>query len=324
MGYYQLLNSRNATESSFTGAGNVYTTTDLGIFGADAIFSYITNTTDLTDIQRSLFLATPYFAKKSTDWTFKAGAILGSEFGNSSAFHFYPFFDGHYNLVDNYLILFAHVGGGVTPVTYKNISDENPFINPQSQFLNTNNAIIINGGLRGTLSHGTSFGVTAGFNKIKDMPLYVKDTTNKIPSFLLVYDNVNVFSIHGELAQQVYEKWRLTLKLDYNNYSTTSEARAWYQPAFKMALATTYNIANKFLLTADIFTHSERYIKTFDALGERKIDGLFDLNFGIDYRYSKIFSLFAHFNNISAYRYYAWEDYPTQRFNIMAGLSFSF
>ena len=50
--------------------------------------------------------------------------------------------------------------------------------------------------------------------------------------------------------------------------------------------------------------------------------GIVDINLGAEYRYSKMLSFFVNFNNIANTRYYRWEKYPSQRFNLMAGLTF--
>ena len=52
------------------------------------------------------------------------------------------------------------------------------------------------------------------------------------------------------------------------------------------------------------------------------LDGVGDFNLGIEYRYTKMLSFFAKFNNIANMRYYRWERYPSQRFNLMIGLTF--
>jgi outer membrane receptor protein involved in Fe transport len=73
-----------------------------------------------------------------------------------------------------------------------------------------------------------------------------------------------------------------------------------------------------------VFAFSSRYAKVYEPAGEKKLKGFVDANLGIDYRYSKIFSLFLNFNNIGAVRYYYWDNYPSQRFNLLGGLTYSF
>ena len=52
------------------------------------------------------------------------------------------------------------------------------------------------------------------------------------------------------------------------------------------------------------------------------LTGIVDANLGAEYRYSKMLSFFVNINNIANTRYYRWEKYPNQRFNLMAGLTF--
>jgi len=56
----------------------------------------------------------------------------------------------------------------------------------------------------------------------------------------------------------------------------------------------------------------------------KELKGIFDANLGLEYRYTKKLSAFINFNNIGAVRYQRWEDYPTQRFNVLGGLTYSF
>ena len=49
---------------------------------------------------------------------------------------------------------------------------------------------------------------------------------------------------------------------------------------------------------------------------------LFNVNFGAEYRYSKILSFWTKINNLSN-SYYEWTYYPTQRFLFMVGFTYS-
>ncbi|MFN6038885.1 MAG: hypothetical protein ACK452_10500, partial [Bacteroidota bacterium] len=56
--------------------------------------------------------------------------------------------------------------------------------------------------------------------------------------------------------------------------------------------------------------------------GPKNLTGIADINIGAEYRYSKFLSAFINLNNLGNFRYYRWENYPTQRFNFMVGFSF--
>ena len=66
-------------------------------------------------------------------------------------------------------------------------------------------------------------------------------------------------------------------------------------------------------------------MKAHDHFGrEVTLKGGFDWSAGLEYRFFKRWSAFVNLNNLIAYRYYRWYDYPTYRFNVMAGITFSF
>jgi hypothetical protein len=52
--------------------------------------------------------------------------------------------------------------------------------------------------------------------------------------------------------------------------------------------------------------------------------GYFDGNISVDYRYSKVLSVFLNLNNFTASKYARWYNYPSYGFSAMAGLTWSF
>ena len=84
----------------------------------------------------------------------------------------------------------------------------------------------------------------------------------------------------------------------------------------------------KIIIKADVYVIGDQY-----ALTQIKDNNVYktepillksvgNINLGAEYRYSKMLSFFANFNNIANMRYYRWEKYPSQRFNLMVGLTF--
>jgi outer membrane receptor protein involved in Fe transport len=92
-----------------------------------------------------------------------------------------------------------------------------------------------------------------------------------------------------------------------------------------------YNIGDKFLVKLDLFYWGERSgaIVTENAdlskkIISQKLDPFVDLNFGIDYRYSKNFSAFIQINNIANGRYQRFANYPVYGINFLGGFTFTF
>ncbi len=120
----------------------------------------------------------------------------------------------------------------------------------------------------------------------------------------------------------------------YNNYFLDNETEPWHKPELEITLSADYNMQEKIRVKAELFTTSKTYARTFETVVSGnttavtevpvKLDGLFDLNLGLEYRYSKLLSGFINFNNILGQRYYRWYNYPSYRFNVMLGITYSF
>ena len=83
----------------------------------------------------------------------------------------------------------------------------------------------------------------------------------------------------------------------------------------------------------DLFYLGNQFAKTFEAdttattgtkVVAKELNGVFDANIGLEYRYNKKLGFFLNVNNIASVRYMRYMNYPTQRFNLMGGLSYSF
>jgi hypothetical protein len=136
--------------------------------------------------------------------------------------------------------------------------------------------------------------------------------------------------VRGEVGYQMREKIRFNLSGDYYNYKMTTELRAWYMPQTKFTLTGNYNISDKIIIKVDLFYLDNQYAKTTMPDGTvvaMLISNMFDANLGGEYRYNKKLGFFINFNNftnVNDFRYYRYSNYPIQKFNMMAGLSYSF
>ena len=115
-------------------------------------------------------------------------------------------------------------------------------------------------------------------------------------------------------------------------YQLDNELHPWHKPSMELTLSGNYNLRDKIVARADIFYIGKRYARAFRYDGfapgtitdAKELAGVADINLGFEYRYTKILSAFLNFNNIGAFRYYRWDNYPTQRFNLLGGIAFSF
>ena len=136
------------------------------------------------------------------------------------------------------------------------------------------------------------------------------------------------------MTYQKLEKIKLILGANYYNYDPSNEIKAWHRPDFKIALSGIYDLGDKIIVRADLFYIGQQYAKTSNIVATNNtititdaaetLKGVFDANIGVEYRYTKKLSAFINFNNIGSAKYERWQDYPTQRFGVLGGLTYAF
>ena len=141
--------------------------------------------------------------------------------------------------------------------------------------------------------------------------------------FMVVYDDITLLNLHGEFSLRPSDSWKIFLKGNYYNYTLVREDRPWNKPAFDLSLLARYNMSDKILLNVGIAAIGERYYENFNPTLEETLPLTIDPNLGLEYRYSKLLSFWARFNNLAAQKYYQYHNYPSYRFRAMLGLTYA-
>lgn len=278
----------------------------------------------------------PHISTTAQNWQFDVGIGLYINTFPDTKFHFYPKAEFKYNVVENIIIPYVGISGGLKSNNLNSFYNENPFINTQTLLTqNSNQKYDIFGGVRGSFSSKLTFNTSFSRQKIEGMPLYVKDLSNPIENqFMLEYDTVTFNKITGELAYQKLEKFKILFGANYFMYDVKNATEAWHKPAVKISLGGVYDLADKIVVRADLFYFGKQYAKDYETIVTnntvttteiaQELKGIFDANLSIEYRYTKKLSAFINFNNIASQAYERWQDYPTQKFNVLGGLTYSF
>jgi hypothetical protein len=274
----------------------------------------------------------PSFAANGKKWHADMG-VTGTldNFKNVSRFYFYPQLNLHYDIYENLVIPYVGANGGLVKNSFRSLSRENAFVDTTFNFQNTNNKYNLFGGLRGNLSSKTSYDAKLTYSQYDNLHFFVMDYSgaNQIYNrFDVLYDQASVLTVGGQLKYQTREKLNIIAKGNYYVYKTKNLTRAYHKPDYDLTFSTIYNMQSKFLIRADLFFFGQQWALTqttengITSLKPKQINGWADLNLEIEYRYSKMLSFFARFNNLANQRYYRWERYPSQHFNFMLGLTF--
>lgn len=285
----------------------------------------------------------PSYQIKEKDLTVNFGAsfyYLNDIEEGGNKFYIYPKINASYRLVDNVLIAYGGVEGGLIQNSYFSFAQENPFVSPSLQITPTDQ--LYNGfiGLKGKLSNNMSYNVKGSYFSEKSKALFKSNPTfiNAIDndsyyhgnSFRVLYDDVTTFSLFGEINVDVNRNFTLGLKAEYFTYDMEDQAEAWNLPDFKSSLFMDYQIDKHWFAGANLFYVGERKdeVNLIDFISSTSeveaIESYFDANAHVGYKINQQFSVYVKANNIANQDYQRYYNYPVQSIQFLAGATYKF
>lgn len=334
--YNQTGNSSGNQEYNVRFNGNVKQFKNNELYNLDVILDY--NQYDFNQDNTIIGLR-PQISTIGEKFRINAGLGVYVNAANSADFHFYPLAEIKYNVIDDILVPYLGVNGQIERVNYGSLTTENLFVAEDINFRNTNEKYNLYAGLRGTLSKKFSFNLSGSLRKTDDAYLYVQQpNTNGSLSkeYFLVFDEIQELGFKGEFAYTVNDKLKIYGLANYTSYSQEEQQEAWHKPELKASVSASYNLKSKILVKADLIYFGEQFARGEQVVNQTlvatndveynvvKLDGIFDANLNVEYRYTKRLSAFVQFNNIAGINYEKYKDYPTQGFNVWGGFTYGF
>ncbi|HPE54764.1 MAG TPA: hypothetical protein P5514_05015 [Bacteroidales bacterium] len=297
---------------------------------------YLNNDTINGSFNSGLTTIAPYYSLQFDQYLFRVGVNTAIQSDSGVSVHVYPELRLEVKVVEDYLITYAGIDGRMEQNSLRSFSDENPFINSAlpKQFTNYKSRQF--GGLKGRITKYLDYNVSFMNSTISDMPLFVNDTASVIApglnnQFTVIYDRVKYTRLLAEFGFHYKSKFNAILSGQYNNYFLDNEDKAWHKPGLELKLATEYTMQEKILLRLEILNRSSSYAKLYETEANdeikvvaQKINGFTDVNLGVEYRYNQALSGFISMNNLLSQRQYLWYNYPSYRFNVLLGATYSF
>lgn len=289
------------------------------ILGAD-VSNYIPTSRD--DNEREIIKIGAAYTFNDDNWKLKAGINFAfGEVAIGKQFDFYPLIYTEKRLYKHALIFYTSWSRTLKLNTYKNFIAENPaiYIDPILKNSRVEDRIA---GFKGAFKNLT---YNARFtNKIvRDMPLYVNDSTNT-SRFDVVYEKtLFVYNINAEVGFNWTKYFKTQLTVDYRIFEPTFEEKAWNLAALDLNLSASYNLKNKIFFDLELYALLGAWAKNKEGKAEI-LKGTVDINLAVNYKYSKNLSMFIKLNNLAhskQARYYNYNDYG---FNGLIGAKFEF
>lgn len=284
----------------------------------------------------------PTYQLTEDDLTLNLGVNIvymnNTEAGDSDLY-IYPNITATYRLVDELMIAFGGLEGGLKQNSYYDFAQENPFVSPTLFVAPTDQKYNASVGLKGKLSNSIGYSVSGNYLNERNKALYsanpvligATEDYHYGNSFGMVYDDVKTISFAGELNVDVNRNFKLGVKAEYFSYNTDNQAEAWNLPDLKGSLFLDYQIDANWFAGAGLFYVGERKDQFFvsgSLVAPPKetltLDSYFDANAHVGYRLNEQLSFYLKANNIANQDYERWLNTPVQGIQVLAGATYQF
>ena len=290
----------------------------------------------------------PSIVVNKNNWAVNVGASVFYSVDNensSSKLFVYPQVNASLKVVGDFMILYTGIEGSLDQNSYRDFSNENPFVSPTLAIAPTDKQFDFFAGLKGKLSNNVSYTLRGSVQNEKNKPLFVSNQFNMFAtnsesyqfgnSFGIVYDDIKTMNLFGEIKADYTKNVSIGLNASYSRFFTTYQEEAWNLPNLKLGATINVNITKKWFAGANVFYIGERkdlvYIQSMITIfppayypETTNLKSYFDANFNIGYNHSDRLTGFLKFNNIANQSYQKWMNYPVQGFQVVLGASYKF
>ena len=321
-------------ETAFTLSGGLSKNLSKFQIGANGLLDFTTSKDLAYSLQNHIFNVNPFIKLDGEKFKLTAGINYVAEFGTNSKSNLFPNASIDFSLIKNYLGLFAKLDGNVNKTRLKDVSYINPFINENIDIRNQIEKFNITGGIKGTLAANVGYKAYVSYKNIDNFAYFVNDSTRK-ETFNLEYEtgNTSVLGITGEINIKFSDIARIDGKLELNQYNLKHELNAWHHPSVRLSSNTSFKIAKKVKLDADLYFQGETKAKEYyfdpgastnPQFNVKTLKAFADLGVGAEYQHNKRMAAFIKVNNLFGADYQRYLYYPNFGFNILGGVSYGF
>lgn len=291
------------------------------------------------------FGVSPSFAVRKDNWNINIGASifysLDTKQSDNQLF-FYPQVNASLKVVDDWMIFYAGLDGGLEQNSYRDFSNVNSFLSPNLIIAPTNKQFDIYAGLKGKLSNYVSYNLKGSYVSERNKGLFLSNSYNENilvqeefkygNSFGVVYDNIKTLGFFGELKADFSKNITFGINGTVNSFTSDIQQEAWNLSSIQLGTNLSVNITKKWYAGADVFFVGKRKdliqkIDLVSLLPEMKVqnlDSYLDANAHVGYKYNERFTAFLRLNNIANQAYQKWMNYPVQSFQVMLGGNYKF
>ncbi|MBN7812032.1 TonB-dependent receptor [Algoriphagus sp. H41] len=289
--------------------------------------------------KRNYFSIRPRISYDYEAFRFTAGLNLVSENDSladkDSDFHIFPVLQASYQFADEFGF-FASFSGDVQRNTYFSFVNENPYLGPSEQLLNTINNYQIEGGVEGQFQEAFHYRAGVKVSRFNQLHFFANSLTDTA-RFEIVYDDKStVANINAELGFKLSEFYSLGSRLDLYQYELNTQQEAWHRPVWELRINNQVTPVERLVVQANLnfmggVKARGEAIPTADLIpvpsGFYEVETLktiADLQLKASYGITDRIGIFAEGNNILNGNNARWLNYPVRGIQLIGGASFKF
>ncbi|MEK0441984.1 MAG: hypothetical protein RL403_962 [Bacteroidota bacterium] len=320
-------------ELGFEGKGTYRPSKDLS--GTVALTYFTTDTQDREyDLNRNYLSLRPEGTYRWGDFNFIAGFVLVSENDSVEAYQpgirLFPVIKSAYQIGEN-LSVNAAISGDVQRNTYRTFVQENPFLGPSEQLLNTVTKLSFSAGVEGLVSDKLVYRAGIDLRRQSNLHFFVNSYADT-SRFELVYDqDATVFQFNSSVELSLTEKYTLTTQVDFFHYNLSNQQVAWHRPSWTLQMNQRFAPFKKLNLQANLQVMGGLQARGFGVIETKpvqaevvKLPALVDLQFNLDFAVTSRLAVFASGSNLLNRSNSRWMNYPVRGIQGVGGLSFKF
>jgi hypothetical protein len=297
----------------------------------DADYSFYLNQDLLaTDYVMDIGLV-PAIVLDGSFYYLKAGVRLNLDMGDSTRFQLYPAIQAKLFLLESAVEIYSNFGGGLRRLSFKNLTDRNPYVNSILPLHWENTQFNYFGGFKAAFNQNFELHFGVVYQIISDKSFFVTDRSLLLNNrFTLDFDDVQLFQFTAEAAYKFNELIGLHLNYSMNEFTMSNLAQPWHEPLSVLKTRLDANPMPKISLQAEIIAGGKRYAPNYVISNNITVEEVvelapyFDLNIGAEYRFNERFTSFVTLNNLLNSKYPRFLNYPVFGIQLFAGISYSF
>ncbi len=336
---YAYNNAFQAKENSVALGG--YVNKQINVFNVGANISGDFTTVEDANYRMGNHIArlNPYVRFQGTNYNITLGANFVAEFGEVSRTNIFPSAEIDFALVPQFAHLFGGINGDVNKTSFRELSQENPWLMENITIQNSLDRMHVFGGIKGNAGATFGYKVQAFYKRIEGMPFYMNSLSSPY-KFGIIYESGDhastVVGLEGEVNVRVSETVSLGGKVNFNEFDLQNEEEAWFLPKMRVAANTRINISDKLYVDGELLFQGQTYGRINDPrldpptalpLPETRkviIPTFADISAGAEYRATDQIGVYIRLNNMLGNAYERYLFYPRLGLNVIGGVNFSF